>query len=104
MLETSKGTEVLTMEESPVETNNQQERQVDIAWLAGIWEGEGTISIVTGSKNRWVPRVSMINTDFVLIEEVVAVLDRIGIVHYLQVRKTGCDGDPKHKQPSQIMV
>jgi hypothetical protein len=45
MLEHSKGAKVLIMEQILDVTNNQQERLRDSAWLAGIWEAEGTFGI-----------------------------------------------------------
>ena len=92
------------MEQSSNETTNQQERQLNLAWLGGLWEGEGTITVVTGSKNRWFPKASIINTDFVLMSHVTHILDENGIGHYVQVRLGGCDGDPRHKDAMVVNI
>lgn len=92
------------MEQSSNETTNQQERQLNLAWLGGIWDGEGTITIVTGSKGRWFAKASVINTDFELMRHVIDILKENEIGHYVQVRKGGCDGDPRHKDAMVINI
>lgn len=94
----------MTIEQSSNETTNQQERQLELAWLAGIWEGEGTFVLFYGSKNRITPRASVINTDFVLIDGIISLLKRNNIAHYVQTRRGGCDGDPRHKDAKVIVI
>ena len=92
------------MEQSSVETSNQQERLVSLAWLAGLYEGEGNFSLVQGSGSRLMPRIGLINTDESLIEAAHATLVELGIGHYIQTRRGGCDGNPKHKDAKVILV
>jgi hypothetical protein len=51
-----------------------------IAWLAGIWDGEGTISIRQNVKiKQFSPRVHVTNTDMNIINEVRKILNMIGV-------------------------
>ena len=86
------------------DTDNQQERLMDLTWLAGIWEGEGNISLVMGSGNRIMPRASVVNTDFVLIEEIASALKRLNIGFYIQSRKGGGTNNPKHSDCKVITI
>src|SRR5574337_149028 len=86
------------------DTDNQQERPSDKAWLAGIWEGEGTFAIYhTPTKwgKRYYPLAQCVNTDFVLIEEIHAALKRNNIGHRIILRKMP---NPKHKDTKVVYV
>ena len=69
------------------ETVNQQERLLDLAWIAGLWEGEGNFSLFRGSKNRIYAAATIVNGDFSLIEEVHNALVKLGVGHYINTRK-----------------
>jgi len=91
------------MEQSSNDTINQQERLVNLAWLAGFFEGEGWIGFHTTS-NRITPGISLINTDFVLIERVSNILKSLNVGFYIQTRKGGCDENPAHKTAKVIEI
>jgi hypothetical protein len=103
MLESSLNLEVLTMEQSS-ELSNQQERLVNLAWFAGLVEGEGNISLVQGASHRIMPRFGIINTDYRLIDASCAVLTENNIGHYITLRKGGCDNNPKHRDAKVVTV
>jgi hypothetical protein len=103
MLENSKGTVVLIMEQSTVDTGNQQERLLDIAWLAGLWEGEGNFSVFRGSGNRIYAAASLPNTDFDLIEAIHLALQRLGVGHYINTRKLS-QKNAKHADSKVVYV
>lgn len=86
------------------ETNNQQERLLDLVWLAGLFEGEGNISLVQGSGKRIMPRAGLINTDFVLIEEMSRIMTENGIGHYIQARINGCANNPNHATAKVLQI
>ena len=54
-----------------------------LAWLAGIWDGEGSITIFSHiEKNgcrKLCPTISLWNTDIKMIAEVIKILDSFGI-------------------------
>lgn len=85
------------------DTNNQQERQQDLAWLAGLWEGEGCFSLFSAGGGRIYAGASLPNTDFVLIEAIHAALRRCEIGHYIHTRKLSVK-NPKHKDNKTIYV
>jgi len=106
MLEHSKGVEVLIMEQTSNVTNNQQERLRDSAWLAGIWEGEGTFGIYkTPTKwgKRYWPLAQAVNSDFELIEEIHAALERHNIGHRIVFRELS-KKNPKHKDIKVVWI
>ena len=90
------------MEQSSNDTSNQQERLVNLAWLAGLFEGEGSVSLVRGSGNRIMPRVHMINTDWELIEEWSSRWKELGVGNYVQLRKVY--NIEKHKPTKQVLI
>jgi hypothetical protein len=88
------------------DTNNQQERPSDRAWLAGIWEGEGTFAVYhTPTKwgKRYWPLAQCVNTDFVLIEEIHAALERNNIGHRI-VHREMTRFNPKHKDTKVVWI
>ena len=85
------------------DTINQQERLLDLAWLAGLWEGEGCFSLFRGSHNRIYAAASLVNTDYKLIEEIHAALDRLNIGHYIHERRSSVKNS-KHKDSKTIYI
>lgn len=87
--------------------DNQQVTNVDLAWLAGIWDGEGTISCRKGVQQRgkknpqFAPRVSMVNTDTQILHEVVRILDTLDIKYYF--REKGVGGFEGSRKPCFII-
>lgn len=61
---------------------NQQERS--LAWLAGILDGEGTVSVqvytLPDGRIRITPFVSIVNTDAGILEECKRILTEIGVI------------------------
>lgn len=83
--------------------DNQQERfDTRLAWLAGIIEGEGWISLGLvksikkdkSSYPAYVPNMGLTNTDLSIVEEAERVLDKLGVKYRAQLRKAhiGKDG------------
>lgn len=75
------------MEQSSNATSNQQGRQLDVAWLTGLWEGEGCFTLGIGSGRRLYPTCNLVNSDFVIIEKAHQILDSLQIGHNIQTRK-----------------
>lgn len=67
--------------------------EVDLAWLAGIWDGEGSVFIakqVQSKRVQYRATISMDNTDAGIISEAVRILNEIGIqVHVSESLKKG---------------
>lgn len=87
-----------------VTMDNQQER-LDLAWLAGIIEGEGWISlaIVSSLKRNgaklpaFLPNIGICNTDFLIMDKVETILKRLGFKYRYQKRPAcvASDGRPR---------
>ena len=70
--------------------DNPQVTAEDVAWLAGIWDGEGTISVRRCVKiNQFSPRISMVNTNPEIIRHTVDILTRLGMNPYLREKGQG---------------
>lgn len=64
---------------------NQQERPLiwELAWLAGIMDGEGSFLISVNSTHRSIyPRISVTNTNKYMIEKIIDIIEKIGIEHW----------------------
>lgn len=69
--------------------NQQRSLESRLCWLGGIIDGEGMITAIKRSEHKrrqagFIPRISIANTDMVMIDEVVAILTQLELVHYLQ--------------------
>lgn len=62
---------------------NQQVTTHHFAWLAGIWDGEGTFTIVFDTNQRYVPRITLSNTDPAMINEILRICDSVGVTGHL---------------------
>ncbi len=65
-------------------------RELDIAWFAGVFDGEGCVSVTWGIKKRTAPpTVALVvtNTSALLIERVADVLRHIGVEPLLYYTK-----------------
>lgn len=70
--------------------DNQQERPlaIDISWLAGLWEADGSFCLhknmlnQRGVRYQIVPQISLTNTDPILIMEAKKVLNRLQVGYY----------------------
>jgi len=83
--------------------DNQQETQtkpteVELAWLAGIIEGEGwiTMSAHRCSKKEWAggyilaPKIGVCNTDAGIIRKIRQIFDKLGTNNYIFEYRTTC--------------
>ena len=77
--------------------DNQQRRiEERLHWLGGIIDGDGMITVIKRSERKrrdasWCPRISVVNTDLRLINEIIAIYEETNIPHYVQSKK-----DKKH--------
>ncbi len=66
-----------------VTIGDQQATSHQLAWLAGIWDGEGTFGIYRGSNGHYAGRLTLSNTDAAMINEIVKIFDSLGIKGHL---------------------
>lgn len=65
---------------------NQQATDIELAYLAGVWDGEGSIQLArNGSADKYQARIKMTNTGTLLIQRVVEILDRMGVPSFVNV-------------------
>lgn len=66
-------------------------QDTDLAWLAGIWDGEGTITMFTHREKtgntKLCPVVCIVNTDIHIINKVRSILEELNCFFSLQERK-----------------
>lgn len=66
-------------------------REVDFAWLAGIIDGEGAISIdlklAGNGKNYLMPKVRVYNTDVRMIQKIARIYVDMGVVFFYNLNK-----------------
>lgn len=74
---------------------------VDIGWLAGIIDGEGSISMTITNKRVYTPWVTIYNTDEKIILKVQSLLESIGVSK--PVHKFGRK-NPHHKPSYHIQI
>ncbi len=72
--------------------NQQRRLELRLSWLGGIIDGEGMITTIRRfEKNRnqsgYIPRVSIVNTDLLIINEVVSICKELTLPHYVQTKK-----------------
>lgn len=72
--------------------DNQQKRPIaiDLSWLAGMWEADGSFSL-NKNKNQtkyiqYEPHLQFVNTDLMIIEEVIRILKELQIGYYFMSR------------------
>jgi len=93
---------------------NQQERfDLELAWLAGIIEGEGwvSLSMIKSLKSTgkyyvaFSGNIGMTNTDFLIMDKVLEIFKKLNLKYRLQERKAhiGKDGRPR-KAKREISV
>lgn len=94
--------------------DNQQERfELELAWLAGIIEGEGWISLMlvkSAKKNgislpAYVPNIGLVNTDLSIVEKAEELFNKLGLKYRKQLRKAyvGSDGASR-KEKKEISI
>jgi len=88
--------------------DNQQQRKENLLfWLGGIIDGEGMVTIIKRSsskvkQNGWNPRVAIVNTDLIIINQAIELLDYLGIPHYVQSKKN--NRHPEWKIKYEIII
>jgi hypothetical protein len=69
----------------------QIRREVDLAWLAGIVDGEGCLSVdlklAQNGKMYLMPKIRIINTDVRMIQKVARIYADLGVVFYYNLNK-----------------
>ncbi|MFA6125437.1 hypothetical protein [Sphingomonas sp.] len=77
-----------------MDRDNQQDTatEAEVAWLAGIIEGDGTLSLSMSCRvERAAPKVSvtvkLYNTDGFVIKKAIEILDKMGVRTYLNERE-----------------
>lgn len=58
---------------------NPQVTDLELAWLAGLYDGEGSFFICKNGSSKYQMRVTLTNTDSILIAHTVEILDRLGV-------------------------
>jgi len=91
---------------------NQQERLLDLAWLAGILEADGTFQMnranlrkksALSKKQYWQiePRILVVNTDVTMVSEIKRILRENNLAFYEIIREQTGIG---HKLISQVSI
>lgn len=80
---------------------NQQTTSHQLAWLAGIWDGEGTFQIYQNGKHFFIGRLTLTNSSPEMIDEISKILDAhdIGAHLWLEELRTN-----KHKRCYHLTV
>mgnify|MGYP001574032489 CR=1 FL=1 len=89
MLETLQKIRSPYMEKSPIHGVNQQVTSENWAYLAGLWDGEGYIGISSYNISKGVKyavNMSITNTNITMINEVIRIMDSIGIKGHVALR------------------
>ena len=104
---------MLTMQQSESLDNQQRSIEERLCWLGGIIDGEGCITAGAGhtktghgkiyKHRRYIPLISIVNTDEKLINEAIKILDEVGIGRWVNYR-TATKGHPTWKPKWEIMI
>jgi hypothetical protein len=66
-------------------------REGDLAWLAGIIDGEGCLTVdlkmADNGKNYLQPKIRIINTDVRMIQKCARIYSELGVVFYYNINK-----------------
>lgn len=71
--------------------DNQQKRPiiVNLSWLAGMWEADGSFSLSKNERRKYIqyePQLQFVNTDFLIITEVIEILRSLQVGYYFLTR------------------
>ena len=80
-------------------------KETEIAWLAGIFDGEGSARIYrrkVGSRRFWTQVQAVSNTDFSLIQRITTDLDELGVKYTL--RKDINRGKPHYSYCGDVRI
>lgn len=68
--------------------DNQQVTSEQLAWLAGIWDGEGSFLIEPLHKGtHYSGAITMTNSSTKMLQQVITILDNLGITGHLYLEK-----------------
>jgi len=86
---------------------NQQVTLTDIAWLAGIWDGEGTFGIyrynqTSNGKRSYSGRLTLSNTSQAMIDEILRILSEFNIPVNIWKEKEGRKAN--HKLATHLTI
>ena len=78
-------------------------KNTEAAWLAGLWDGEGSITVFRHTEKngtrKLCPTMLVVNTDINIISEAKRLLDEIGTSYHIFERRTS---NPRHKNAFQL--
>jgi intein/homing endonuclease len=89
--------------EKSMELDNQQESlRYELSWLGGFIDGDGCISVTRRGKKTesYNPRISMVNTNDKIIEEVIRILKNLNLPYYVHKRKS----NKRWKAKTEIVI
>lgn len=93
MLETLQKIGVLTMEQSSVQGDNQQERLFNLGWLVGILDGEGAfcLHVVKKGNGYYAPAIYVGNTNLAIVDKVEKILKDLDVPYHVlsKILKSG---------------
>ena len=75
---------------------------IELSWLAGLWDGEGSITVwryVEGKRIRYIATLVLTNTNAELIAQAVKIMDSFGVRMHLHCNM---HDNPKHKDAYQL--
>jgi hypothetical protein len=94
--------------EQHAELGNQQASLTELAWLAGIVDGEGYIGVQyynTRKRNISISaELSICNTDEQIIFKSQNIIQKLGVNPYIQTYMYGLKNKPKNKKQQKIVV
>ncbi len=71
--------------------NQQRSLENDLHWLGGIIDGEGAIMAIKRSEkhrtNSYVPKITIVNTNPIIIRDCLSILETVGLPHYVQTKE-----------------
>ena len=104
---------MLTMKQSKSLDNQQRSVEERLCWLGGIIDGEGCVTALAGHTKtghghiykyrRYVPLISIVNTDKVMIEEIIDILKTVDVGHWVNYRESQRN-HPSWKPKWEIMI
>ena len=79
-------------------SETEREPSINVSWLIGIWEAEGSIFLSTNHRENLIPRLELDNTNSKIIKKIVINLRNLGCSWYCK------DYDRGHKPFTRITI
>jgi len=79
--------------------DNQQVTDIEVGWLAGLIDGEGSFDLQHG--HQWTPRITITNTDQRIVERAVDIIHRLDVGVYVW---TQTKHNPRHKPIKRLAI